>query len=280
MNSTRKKAANDFSPKPYLLEFYNVELCTPGNTSLTRSTIGRLHNQIIQELNAKDHLPTLIVLLPDKEIIEEACFGGFGCKVVFEKSLNWLASNIKTALDIRKDDLKVKNAGALLDDISPHIVWIKMLTRPYISNTDKGYVFAQCNTYNEILSSMVSKFKNSLVMDIPFPQDRNLFDLTGRVTAVGKEMFWREFNRQFRRFDSQPSELSPSQPTQHISTHQPSQHIKHRLYNWNDSSKQGRHGYPEESDDNHKSYHVHTQHHKHKLFKGWSLERAYHQFDI
>ena len=80
-----------------------------------------------------------IVVLPDKDITEAVKQAGFGCKVIFEKSLFWLGDNIDHAISIRKEDLQHKHSGALPDINEPTIIWFKMLTRPFISNTPKGH---------------------------------------------------------------------------------------------------------------------------------------------
>ena len=82
-------------------------------------------------------MPKYIIFLLDKDLIEAVQFGSFGCKTIFEQTLNWLASNMEQVLKIRKDDLKSKRAGSLLEEDQPKIVWVKMVIRPFIKGTKK-----------------------------------------------------------------------------------------------------------------------------------------------
>ena len=76
----------------------------------------------------------------------------------------------------------------------PVICWMKMITRPFIQNTDKGFVFAQCNTFNAILSSIVTKMNNHYVLNVQLPDIEASFDLFGHLTSYGKMSFWKELN--------------------------------------------------------------------------------------
>ena len=83
------------------------------------------------------------------------------------------------------------------------MIWVMMTTRPFIKNTDKGFVFAQCTTFNKILHATARKYKNNSAIDIAFPHDKTAyFDLTGHLNGVGKSFLWRELNRQLRRIEN------------------------------------------------------------------------------
>ena len=76
----KKKTVADKTAMPFLLEFFNVVPLFPGGSSLIKSTIAHLHNEIVKGINENDFLLKFMVIIPDWEIIESCHFGGFGCK--------------------------------------------------------------------------------------------------------------------------------------------------------------------------------------------------------
>ena len=179
---------------------YNIRPCCPRNMLLTRSLVVKVFNEIVKALNVEEHLPKIIIIMFDMNLIEEVNFGGFGCKTIFEKLLQWLAKNLEITLEVQKSDLKSKGRGAIPRDDEPSLLWMKMLTRPFIKS-DKGFIFAQCNTFNAYLASMMSKIKNSQVIDVTLPLDVDNFDHTGHISGVGMEAVWCELNRIVCRID-------------------------------------------------------------------------------
>ena len=194
------------SSKPFIFDNYNVKPYFAGNTSLTRSPLAQFHNKVVKGLNKEDSLPKYVIFLPDKDLIEAAEQVGFGCKVVFEKVLYWLGENLDRALNLRKEDLRVVCSGALPAQDEPLLVWVKMFTRPFISNTNKGFVFAQCNTFNKMLDTVMGKFSNCRTLQLQLPENRDAFDCSGNLSPVGKLDFCRELNRQVRRMDREIEE--------------------------------------------------------------------------
>ena len=193
---------------PYLFNNYNVIPRFAGANTMGKSLLATILNQVIQGINETDHLPRYILLMLDKDVVENIQFGGFGCKIIFECTIEWLSSRIKNAINTRKEDLKQVKIGAF-EPGEPRIVWIKMLIRPFIKTTSHGYVFAQCHTFNTILQSTILKFLHTHVLDTELPTDRALFDLGGNLSPTGKDYFWKEVNYWMRRFDRGKTELRP-----------------------------------------------------------------------
>ena len=162
--------------------------------------MGRILNELIDALNSGLKLPKYIIVLLDKDLIESAHYGGFGCKIIFSKTIEWLANNIKIVIETRKEDIKGKNPGAMIPG-HPTIIWVNMLTRPFIHNTKRGYVFTRCGTFNRILESTVRKFPDSMFIEIKFSDDRDMFDHTGNMSPIGKLALWREINRKIQLMD-------------------------------------------------------------------------------
>ena len=192
---TNSKAKADNTAKPYIFDNFNVSPYYARGSSLTKSIVARLHNEVINQLNDKmSAILKYIILMADKDLVEATRVAGFGCKVVFESILFWLADNLNRSMQIHLEDVQHHKSGAIINQ--PQFIWIKMLTRPFITQTDKGCVFAQGKTFNKILDAVISKFENKSVIDFDIPDDRDLFDLRGNLSANGKTQFCRELNRQ------------------------------------------------------------------------------------
>ena len=97
-----------------------------------------------------------------------------------KQSHGW-PETLKQLFETRKSDSKSKKPGAI-EPGEPRIIWVKMVTRPFIKDTDKGYMFTQCATYNKILESVVLKFLHTHIMDINLPVDGDMFEMSGNLS--------------------------------------------------------------------------------------------------
>ena len=52
--------------------------------------------------------------------------------------------------------------------------------------------------YNEVLSTTAQKFHNNFLVDMDLSNDREMFDVVGRLSPIGMSRFWRELNRAVR----------------------------------------------------------------------------------
>ena len=83
-------------------------------------------------------------------------------------------------------------------DNFPHLLWIPAIKRPFIRDLPKGYIFGQAMHYNKVLSTTAQKFHNNFLVDIDLSNDREMFDVAGRLSPIGMSQFWRELNRAIR----------------------------------------------------------------------------------
>ena len=201
--ASKNKAVIDKAEKPFLFEYFNVFSLHTSGINKCKSILSRIFNEFAEALNDKEkNLPKYILIIPDKDIIEAAQQSSFGCKVLFNYMINWLASNIFEEIENRKEKLMKKRIGTVLCASDPKIVWVKMVIRPFIKNTDKGYVFAQSKTYNAILEAVLSNFKNMHLIEPAVPaEDANLFDLRRNLSTRGMMVLWRDINAQMSLFD-------------------------------------------------------------------------------
>ena len=200
-------------------------------------------------------MPKYVVFLPDKDIIEAAHHYGFGCKQVFSKILTWFGSHIETALEVCKDDLCGKRPGAFLQDAT--IIWVKMIARPFIHTAEKAFIFAQCNTFNSVLQSVMHRFANTRVISLYFPDDPNLFDAMDLLSSNRCTLFWRELNRFIQCSDEEDAKNKL--------------HMEQLAAERSDQLR--REGIQKKSID-----HVRHRDFKHDNIKRYSLEHAFHTF--
>ena len=208
----KKQTLEAKSVRPYLYDYYNITPLYSPVVSTTKSVVGRVHNEIIGQLNKKDKLPRYIVMLFDKDIIEDIDFDEFGVGQFFYDQLNWFANSVETALDLRKEDLKYKNPGSLWSNAEPRLIYVEMITRPIITNAYKPVVFAQGRKFNETIHEIASYYKHSHVMNLSFPDDKTLFDRNGNLTPNGKVILWHEVIITMRAFDRNKIDLKPFPP--------------------------------------------------------------------
>ena len=120
--ASKNKAIVQNSQKPYIFDRYNVLPQYAMVSNLTQSTLARVFNQVVEGLNENDWVPCYMILLPDWDLIEDSKHFGFGCKVVFQDMISWLCKNIEAVLEVRKDDLRKKNKGAILDVNGSYVI--------------------------------------------------------------------------------------------------------------------------------------------------------------
>ena len=71
LQDLRSKARVAKKNPPYLYEYYNVFGYYSTKSSGTRHTIGRILNALIVGLNTHDRLPRYVVLMLDKDLIDD-----------------------------------------------------------------------------------------------------------------------------------------------------------------------------------------------------------------
>ena len=146
-------------------------------------------------------------------------------QIIFEKTLEWLAKSINSSIEIRKEDLKGIRGGAIRANY-PQLIWVKMPVRPFIKNTNKGYVFAQCHTFNNILVNTIAKFPGAATFEIDMsPSERHHFDLQGNLSPLGYEKLWKEISHGVKQLDKPEALSSPDRKQKNRGTPQSTQHF-------------------------------------------------------
>ena len=186
------KAKIDKMPKPYIFEYFNIIPCYPSQgTSFTKSAMARMLNEVVTKLNANPKWPKYIVLVLDKDLVEDFHTRHDEVDIVFQKALMLLGKNIDTAVDLCIEDLRGRRMGALGHSEDPKVIWVKMMARLFIKG-ENAFIFRQTHKFNEALRSCVLCFSQGHVWDIRIHENVDqLFDFTGNFTPYGKIVFWR-----------------------------------------------------------------------------------------
>ena len=189
--------SNKSAAKSFLLEFFNIRPCYLGSMA-ARRVPARIVNEVVKAMNEEWYLPRLVIIMLDKDLIDEANCKGFGCKTIFDLELAYMTQKINEAIELRRDDLRFRCAGSVMEDEETTVVWIEMPTRPFMK-TDKGFVFAQRSTFNKCQKAFTAKYHNMRCINLHLSEDRSMFDLTGHLTSDGRKSFWKELNRSIHR---------------------------------------------------------------------------------
>ena len=200
--ATKKKAVSRNTPLPYAFGYFNVSPFFALSSCKTKPIKAKLFNQFMEGINSEPwHLPKAILFIIDKDMIDDISFQGFRCKILFKNAIDWLSLRVHNEIETRYDDLLGKKPGAVRKTPTK-LVWVGMTQRPYIKMTNKGFVFAQCNTFNSVMANVVARYPNTHVLSIQFPNDPSLFDATGNFSATGRILLWREVEHGLKEIDT------------------------------------------------------------------------------
>ena len=199
----KTKAKLNNRNQPYMQEYYNCRGIF--QTSFANSgMLSRVHNALIAEMNKKENnqlipLPKYLMIMLDVDLVNNIKFYDFGARNILTKCTKWLKRNINASLATRKEDLKVKRPGALMNAETPIIIWILALPRP--PNSKRKEIFALVKKFNDIFNSICDEQSNAIQITLATVNEANYFDCEGRLTAVGKEQFWKELDTQIKEID-------------------------------------------------------------------------------
>ena len=191
---------------PFFFEYYNLSAYY--KTSDVRTPVlARINNALVEAMNKEIKLPRYILIIPDKDILEDAKFDNYKVIELMEQIVRYLANEMYGNIETRKEDLYCKKAGSLLP-AEPRIVWVKMLVRPFIQNAKK-YVFPYTKRFNEVLNDLVRRKKHSHILEVNMPQNTAMFDVVGNLTNDGMEIFWQEIMQSMKSLDKGETDLQP-----------------------------------------------------------------------
>ena len=198
-----KKDAN--AESPYMYEHYNVKCFAVDKLVYPCNVMVNLVNSFFKALNEFVHLPRMIIIIPDSDLLRHFDHYTFGITLIAEHCINWVVNTMERAIEARKDGLRRRRQGALNSN-EPKVLGVKMFNR--VNAGSKLLKFR--NKFNSVLEQMLSSRRGHYIIDVNkvVAQPQN-FTEHNVITAHGKEVFWRELNKIVEDFDKQKISLRP-----------------------------------------------------------------------
>ena len=200
------QVANKGTARLYIAEHYNVEAIYARQLLDLDAFLARVNNALIDKLNEEYYLPQYILIMLDKDMITASKVYDYGVTRTLEDNLIWLLININHNVELHKDDLKKKRAGAIVSETEPRLIWIPMITRP-ISLEKK--VFSLTKKCNKILEDVIKGDKKSHIMRIHVKTSTKNFTRSGDLTPKGFITFWRHVDATMEEFEANKTQLDP-----------------------------------------------------------------------
>ena len=205
---------NNKSP-PYLYEYYNVTGFWKQNS---RRVIRHTLNAFIEALNGGHCLPRFLVIVLDKDLIEDVDLYDFGASKEIYENLKWLIKQMDVLIKQKKTEIAAIKPGVLYST-DPKVILVMMLRCP---------LFFPVGSQMEKVSSLRAKFNNALndiayemehsIMSIDACNEEKHFDLLGCLNHYGQFTFWKQFHFLLQEFDKKKVELTPIR-CRSVSTH-------------------------------------------------------------
>ena len=146
----------------YLIDCYNVKPFYPLNKTLIEESVGRIFNAFMEGLNDNHYLPKLLIVVIDKDIIDDINVFDYGAHKVLKLHINWLMKNIDIALQCRCLQLIEKQPGAVPYDYWPTIIYVPMIKRMerYPQKSCIAKICALTNKFKELMNDAVAKMQS------------------------------------------------------------------------------------------------------------------------
>ena len=183
---------NKINP-PYVFEYYNVFGYMMNANNGTRRTVAHILNAAIEGLNSRERLPHFIVVIIDKDIIEDINMFDHKAGEAISQNLRWLMRQVNTYIKRKCLEILDKKPGAIYGG-DPKIIYISVIKQAIVFPRESRMesVVALCHKFNKILNEEVEANK-ALILNVE-SCTREHFDFFGRLNARGKFTFWSEVN--------------------------------------------------------------------------------------
>ena len=215
-SQAKKKKEEHRTPPPYLMQFYNLKVYYKSSVTAETKAATRIFNSLLDAVNEnKYHLPKFIIVVIDKEIVEDYAEKPYSVAEKFiQEAIEWLTENIKNSVLHKHDALIEKCAGAVCDEM-PSIIYTRMLTRigKFEVDSKPDRLYSLTPMFNFALNNTVAK-RNNNIMTIMSCKLEEHFDRRGNLTPLGANEFWIEVNDLMHRHDLDKVKLVPNQRAQ------------------------------------------------------------------
>ena len=196
----------------FIQEFFNIKTITNPH-GIEEFATGRTINALIDKINdAKYKLPKYLVVMMDKDIIED-----IDQSVTYDQAQSicgemtrWLLRQINTAIRRKRLDLLQKRPGAL-SGYATKVVHVRMLCRVGMFHEQSRIhnILQLRPKYNDQLNDEAAKLDHYM-LTIKSCHTYEDFDKSGKLSQKGKKALWYEIDDLLQRFDMDKVKLLPN----------------------------------------------------------------------
>ena len=184
--------------------FYNVDGLFYYNTQSVTSSFTRIVNSLIITLNKLNTLPRMVMIVPDKDLINHINFSSSGTTQIVGIVMDWLIRQIERIIYQRKAEMHDKKMGSVVTG-EPKIIWVKALEECHSS-----VVVENVQKFNKVLESMLSTRRDTYFLDPSQHVDNTMFmKSSDSLVSSGKIHYWKSVDEQIKKFDHQEITLKP-----------------------------------------------------------------------
>ena len=188
---------------PYLHKQFNLTLYSANKDSV-RSGLARIVNSIAEGFNSNVRLPTFIIIIMDKDFVENMRYLEYGIKKMLEDGLKWVMNQIRRMIDIRINNLMSKRPGAIL--FTPRIIWVKMLNRPFTAKHAEQLrvdTMSKRKMYNDLVATIIPTYEKAHVLQVAAIMElpHKNYDGLGNLSEEGKAHYWKELDHYCKKLD-------------------------------------------------------------------------------
>ena len=219
----KRQVKNAKTRPPYIFEYYNVLGYCSAKNSATCRVIARVLNSVIEGLNTRERLPRFLIIMLDKDVIEDVYMFNYGASKQLCQVVRWLVKQIDIVLRHKwLELLEIKPGSVYTTD--PKIILVSMLKHPlqFPRHSRMEDVVSLRSKFNAALNRVANKFQCS-VLDLQSCDERH-FDLMGKLNQFGMFTYWKELNHYIELFNKKRISLAPT-PHQHA--HKSRSHSAH-----------------------------------------------------
>ena len=211
-NNPRNQNASQQEEKAslYLAEYYNVFEYHQAKSDHLGPAIARVLNSVIQGLNTNKRLPRFLLVILDKDVIEDLNVFDFGAVRGMSRIICWLTKQIDIAVRCKRLQILDKKPGAIYHDDSK-VIYVETLRRVdhYAAGSLMEGVCTLRTKFNKILNKAAAKVNHYILVVRNCSNNPSNFQRNGLLSAKGKAIFWEEIDELLERFDAKQVGLHP-----------------------------------------------------------------------
>ena len=195
--------------KPYVYEYYNVQHAS--RTDPNDRVVTRTFNSIVDLTNERKRMPRFLVVVLDKNVIEDINVFSSHAVQKIRDEVHWLVRQISIFMRRKRAEINSKHPGAVYAN-NPVVIFVRMINRKEINVKPKSArekIFSLRSKFNEVLNESAAE-NDHRILTINTCKTRSHFDHKGNLSEKGKTAFWEEIDDLLYRFDDNGIKLLPN----------------------------------------------------------------------